>query len=426
MHEVVLGGLTVAALLAAAHALGRVFSRLRQPRVIGELLGGALLAPPLLAHVWPEFAQQVRHARGVEVATDVTHAAGLTLLMFVSGARMRRLLPAEDRRAVAWLAGLGTCLPFLVAVAAAPHLPLDLLRGRADHELALILVLGVAAAVTSIPVISRIFNDLGLLETRFARLVLAVAVVEDVALWVVLAVALALADSSGLPWATAAEHVALTLLYLLLALTAMPAAFRRATRWRGNPLAARTPTVWLLSLVATSCAAAHALGVSAAFGAFFGGLAVGPLVAERGPLQAALERLAALALATAIPAYFAVVGFRLDLGSDLWPGLTAALVASACLVKLASVSLGARLAGFRGLEVVNLAVATNARGGPGIILASVALEAGIVSAAGYASLIVLAVLTSQLAGAWLDLVLRRGWPLLHERAAPPGGEGAPG
>ncbi|MBX3470885.1 MAG: cation:proton antiporter [Planctomycetes bacterium] len=425
MHEVVLGGLTVAALLAAAHALGRVFSRLRQPRVIGELLGGALLAPPLLAHVWPELAQQVRHARGVEVATDVTHAVGLTLLMFVSGARMRRLLPAEDRRAVAWLAGLGTCLPFLVAVAAAPRLPLDPLRGRADHELALILVLGVAAAVTSIPVISRIFNDLGLLETRFARLVLAVAVVEDVALWVVLAVALSLADSSGLPWATAAEHVALTLLYVVVALAVMPAAFRRATRWCGNPLA-RTPTVWLLLLVATSCALAHALGVSAAFGAFFGGLAVGPLVAERGPLQAALERLAALALATAIPAYFAVVGFRLDLGSDLWPGLTAALVASACLVKLASVGLGAHLAGFRGLEVVNLAVATNARGGPGIILASVALEAGIVSAAGYASLIALAVLTSQLAGAWLDLVLRRGWPLLRERAAPPGGGGAPG
>jgi hypothetical protein len=61
---------------------------------------------------------------------------------------------------------------------------------------------------------------------------------------------------------------------------------------------------------------------------------------------------------------------------------------------------------------VNLAVATNARGGPGIVLASVAYEAGIISAAFYTTLVLVAVLTSQAAGAWLEFVLRRGLPLL--------------
>jgi Kef-type K+ transport system membrane component KefB len=74
--------------------------------------------------------------------------------------------------------------------------------------------------------------------------------------------------------------------------------------------------------------------------------------------------------------------------------------------------MGARLAGFRGLDLLNLSVATNARGGPGIVLASVAYDAGIINAAFYTTLVLMAVLTSQAAGAWLEYVLRKGWPLL--------------
>jgi hypothetical protein len=61
---------------------------------------------------------------------------------------------------------------------------------------------------------------------------------------------------------------------------------------------------------------------------------------------------------------------------------------------------------------VNLAITTNARGGPGIVLASVAFDAGIISSQFYTTLVVAAVVTSQIAGAWLDYVLRKGWPLL--------------
>jgi Kef-type K+ transport system membrane component KefB len=95
-----------------------------------------------------------------------------------------------------------------------------------------------------------------------------------------------------------------------------------------------------------------------------------------------------------------------------------AFLSWACVVKLLSVALGARLAGFRGLDVVNLAVATNARGGPGIVLASVAYDAGIISSAFYTTLVLVAVLTSQAAGAWLEFVLRRRWGLLDEVIQP--------
>ena len=69
-------------------------------------------------------------------------------------------------------------------------------------------------------------------------------------------------------------------------------------------------------------------------------------------------------------------------------------------------------AGFRGLDLLSLAITTNARGGPGIVLASVAFDAGIISPQFYTTLVIAAVLTSQMAGAWLDYILRKGWPLL--------------
>ncbi len=75
-----------------------------------------------------------------------------------------------------------------------------------------------------------------------------------------------------------------------------------------------------------------------------------------------------------------------------------------------------RFAGLCGLDLVNLAITTNARGGPGIVLASVAFDAGISGPRFYMTLVLAAVLTSQVAGAWLDYVLRKGWPLLTPAA----------
>lgn len=71
-----------------------------------------------------------------------------------------------------------------------------------------------------------------------------------------------------------------------------------------------------------------------------------------------------------------------------------------------------RLAGFHGLDLINLSLTTNARVGPGIVLASVAFDAGIINATFHTTLVLAAPITSQFAGAWLEYVLGRGWPLL--------------
>jgi Kef-type K+ transport system membrane component KefB len=127
-----------------------------------------------------------------------------------------------------------------------------------------------------------------------------------------------------------------------------------------------------------------------------------------------LEAIGKISFAFFIPIYFALVGLKLDLIRGLSLKMLAAFIVGSCVVKILSVSLAARFAGFRGLDMINLAITTNARGGPGIVLASVAFDAGIISPQFYTTLVIAAVLTSQIAGAWLDYVLRKGWPLLSE------------
>jgi Kef-type K+ transport system membrane component KefB len=64
------------------------------------------------------------------------------------------------------------------------------------------------------------------------------------------------------------------------------------------------------------------------------------------------------------------------------------------------------VAGEDSFSSLNLAIAMNARGGPGIVVASTAFSAGIIDQDFFAVLVLLAILTSLAAGTWLERVPR--------------------
>ncbi len=172
---------------------------------------------------------------------------------------------------------------------------------------------------------------------------------------------------------------------------------------------------YAISVLLAYCVVAGALNVSLVFAAFLAGFAV--VHKKRQLFTEALDAIGKVSFAIFIPIYFAIVGLKLDLIHGLSFRMLAAFLVGSCLVKVVSVALAGRFAGFRGLDLVNLAITTNARGGPGIVLASVAFDAGIISPTFYTTLVISAVFTSQIAGAWLDYVLRKGWPLLSSDGA---------
>src|ERR1700704_3179289 len=108
-------------LIATAHLFGYLFARLRQPKVIGEIVAGGVLGPTLLGRIAPSFSAAIfsdgTHTPGGhvhDVVLGFLYWMGLLLLMFISGSETRRLFGTDDRRQVAWLASMGTGLPFLL------------------------------------------------------------------------------------------------------------------------------------------------------------------------------------------------------------------------------------------------------------------------------------------------------------------------
>jgi len=427
-------------LMLSANLLGQLFTRLRQPKVVGEILAGILLGPTVLQKVAPGFSADVFGADKTSpkaLILSFFYNFGMLMLMFVAGAAAKHLLGKENRKATAFILGLGTPLPFIFALVVAPMLPLGQFMGTAGSETAVVLVFATAAAVTSIPVITKIFADLGILHTRFASLQLGSAVLEDIGLWGVLSIASAIAasklSSAGDQLsATIGGHIAVNAVFVLAALFVMPAVLRRISRASWNTVAQNSPIAWMLTVFLGYVALAAALDVTLAFAALLSGYGVmgGMKSTEHARFRVPMQSISDVAGNFFVPVYFGLIGYRLDLSKTFDPVMLAAFMVGTSIVVFLCVGLGSRLAGMSWLDTVNLAITQNARGGPGIVMASVAFDAGIINAPFFTTLVLTAVLTSQACGFWLGHVLRKGWPLLsgddlRRRGIEPATEEAP-
>ena len=423
--------IALAVLLLAAQGVGSLFARFRQPAAIGEIVGGILLGPTLLGLVAPRVQQWIFPATGPSAAAlGAVYQLGLLLLMFAAGAEMRRLLQRDAVRPVGLIASLGLVLPFALGLGLVAALGTSDYIGTAGNRTALVLVFGMAIAVTSIPVISRIMHDIGLLGTRFARIVLSVAVIEDIVLYVVLAVAVGLvatagSEAFGLPTAlniqgvlaSSVYHSVVAVIFLGVALTGGGRVYRWLSGTRLNPLARRSQVAFQLLWMLALSAAALALGLVPLYGAFVAGIAVavagqssedstagGAGESAAGPGRNAL---AGISFGFFIPIYFAIIGLQLDLVHHFDVLFFIGFLAFACVAKASSVYLGARLSRENRFMSASLAIAMNARGGPGIVLASTAYAAGIINQTFFVSLVMLSIVTSLLAGSWLEHVGER-------------------
>ena len=409
----------LAVLLIAAHGTGSLFARFGQPPAIGEILGGILLGPTALAAISPAVQHWIFPDTGVSAAAlGAIYQLGLLLLMFAAGAEMRRLLQRDAARTVALIASFGLVLPFAAGLGLVAFLGTRDFIGTAGNHTALTLVFGMAVAVTSIPVISRIMHDLDLLPTRFARIVLSAAVIEDIVLYVVLAVAIGLVQPSssgafGIPAAlnirTVAQnsvyHTIVAVTFLAVALTFGGRIYKALIAMRANILARRSPVAFQLLWMLSLSAAALALGLVPLYGAFVAGIAVA--VADDSLVMRDRNALAGISFGFFIPVYFALIGIQLDLVHHFSPLFFLGFLVFSCVAKAASVYGGARLSRESRFTSSSLAIAMNARGGPGIVLASAAYAAGIINQTFFVSLVMLSVVTSLLAGSWLERVADR-------------------
>lgn len=383
--------------------------RLGLPRVIGEILGGLALGSTFLGHLYPDLFRALYFSFPEQPKiVSVLYWQGLLLLMFVSGFGIDSSFSRTERRTVTLLVIGATVLPFAFAFAFTSFFDLSRFLGPRNNLLSLRVIIAISFAVTSIPVISRIFLDLGIIRSRLAKLVLATATVEDLLLLVLLSFALSVgAAGSASPQPADLHHAALVILASVTLFAAVPGITRlvRAVSHYLQP----APSKVAFTLCAVLIAFAALFHINVIFGAFVAGVVVSLLPEEE--YDAVKRHVLEVSTAFFIPIYFAIVGLRLNLWRDFDVPFTVAFIGASLLAKSLGVYLALRMMKVDSLSIANVAIALNARGGPGIVIATVAYDAGIIDARLFTTFVITALVTSAFAEIWLRAVIRRGLPL---------------
>ncbi|MDD5496362.1 MAG: cation:proton antiporter [Candidatus Omnitrophica bacterium] len=401
----------ISLLLISAHIFGYVFQRFRMPRVIGEICGGLLLGPTFLGHLFPGAHDWVFNAfDGEGKLISLVYWFGLVLLMFISGFEIQKSISKGDRKTIAAILLGATLIPFFAGWLAPRFYDFSPFLGIKNNMLALKIVIAIAVAVTSIPVISKIFIDLKIIDTHFAKIVLATATIQDIILWMALAIATGLVGSASLALSDILSTVLATLIFFIVALLIMPKLIRFTNNLRINLLIKSSVAGYTLFICFFFAAIACVLDVNIVFGAFLAGIVIGMMPGDK--FERVKEHIKEFSLAFFIPIYFAVVGLKLDLIHHFDIYFFAGFLLFSTIFETGGTLIAAKIAGKSWLSSFNLSVAMNTRGGPGIVLATIAFDMGIINETFFSALVIIAIVTSLLAGYWFKYVLTRGWSLL--------------
>ncbi|GAC48408.1 cation:proton antiporter [Gordonia aichiensis] len=395
----------LAVVLGTAVVCGAIARRLGFPSMAGELVAGVLLGPSVLGLIAPHVTGMVVDAEGTpNVAISAVGTLAVVLLVGLAATELDARFLRTYAGTIGTVGIVAFVIPLAVGIGIGFVLPSRFL-GDGAHTAQFAVLLGLAMSVSAIPVIASILGELSLLRTTLGRLVLSVGTVTDLAAWVALAAVSALATVGLRGW-----HLPLTLVAVAgsvgVALIARPILGHLMTRFETAGHDTQSAAVMVIAMIA-GAAATDAMHLDAVLGAVLAGIACGRRP-ER--VVAPLRMVTATVLA---PVFLASAGLHVDLRALASPavaGIAIGVITAAVVAKLVGGYLGARLARRPRWESVAIASGLNARGVVEIIIATTALGLGIFSEETYMIVVVMAVLTSVMAGPMVAAAARRWRP----------------
>lgn len=397
----------IGSLLLFAHIFSHAFHLLRLPKLIGEIGGGLLLGPTVLGFFLPDVYNWLFYAFEAEgKLISIIYWIGLVFLMFISGFELQKFLDKEDKKIILALTLGSTVIPFMAGWIVFSYYDFLPYIGEKQNILALQIIIATATAITSVPVISRIFMDLGMLNTHFAKIVLATASIHDVILWIALAIATGLVDNQSSSIVGIGFTVLVTVIFVGFSLLIMPILLNFLNNLEWNFLLKSSSTGYILFICFLLSAVASALDINVIFGALLAGVAVGFVHEDK--FQNEIAHTKEISLAFFIPLYFAIVGLKMNLIHNLDINLLLFFFIFTTFFEMLGTIISSRFMKKDWLSSFNFGVAMTTRGGPGIVLATIAYDLGIINETFFITMVLNAIITSLLAGAWFRYLLHQG------------------
>ncbi|OCB89096.1 hypothetical protein A7U60_g3780 [Sanghuangporus baumii] len=362
-----------------AQLLAILLKRIREPKVIAEVLGGILLGPTALGRI-PGFTQHIFPSESLPYLS-LTANIGLVLFLFLVGLEIETNVIKRNARFSIPIALGGMTVPFGLGAALALPIYKHYIDENQTSYPHFMLFTGVAFSITAFPVLCRILTELKLVDTTVGIVVLSAGVGNDIVGWTLLALAVALVNAStGL----SAVWILLTAVaWTLFLLIPVKRAFKWLARRTGSIENGPTMTFMTATILMTFASAffTDSIGVHAIFGGFLAGL----VVPREGGLAIALtEKLEDMVSIIFLPLYFTLSGLQTNLGlldNGITWGFTIAICCLAFFGKFGGCSMAARLCGFGWREASTIGSLMSCKGLVELIVLNVGLDAGILTQA---------------------------------------------
>lgn len=373
--------------LVTAVIFGFVCRRLHLPALIGEIGAGILLGPTVFTHI-ATFPQILTWLTQIQERAAVFHPIlkiVSIILLFYYGTIVR-LNHLPTRRNILQMVGWSLFIPAIFGVA----IGLIQIFPTPANRLVTGLILAVLLAVSALPVIARIFLDLGIHQSRFGTTIIAVASINDLVCWIALSLILGYFGPTVRPLNFVRLVIIYSLLFLVFAFLKQALIWlrKRKVHQRLNDLGS---VVGISIIVIAGGLLAQQVGIDWAVMAFFVGVMFGSL----GQLSSfSTTWLRRIALWICSPIYFASVGLRTDYFQNFNLRIVVIIIVVAYLSKIISGWLGARALGWPVKLRWAAGISLSARGAMDIIMATIVLASGFISATIFEAFVIMAVVTS--------------------------------
>ena len=405
----------VLVLLVVTGVFAEFAERARIPAVVGELVAGVALGLLLkqYSESWAALSNAIQ-SEGYESLVSL----GMFFLMLLAGIRMEPLDFARTSKSAILVALGGMIVPviagFALGIAVLPESPFRFVQS---------LFLGTALAITAVPVTMRMFMDLGQLDSRIGKTVVAAALWDDLTGLFLLALLLAAIGESAsgrFELDSAFRLLGKVSLYFAITVPIGLFVFPRVGRKLRHLHFPEVDFSMLLIAALAYAVFAEYMHLHFILGAFLAGLFFHPNVVDNAIYRRVEQQMSGITRGFLAPIFFVSVGLHLDFSAIAQvPWFVATLILAAFISKLFGSGIPAYWVGLSRRDATIVGIGMSGRGAVELIVAGVALQAGLFSKpvpvpiiveSLYSSIVIMALVTTVLTPVFLRWMLQRRSP----------------
>lgn len=397
-------------LLVTARIFSEISRRIKIPPLAGEILAGVVLG--LIFNAWSETFPVLSHLHDHEVFVAITEF-GIFFLMLYAGIELSYSSLKKASGIAIWVAIGGMIIPLALGISLGwVSFPDSELRS------AQVLFLGVALAITAVPVAIKVLMDTGKLHSKAGQTIVSAAVIDDVISLLLLAVLTFFLKTGDMPdfkgiLLLSGKIALFFVITILIGLYVLPYVLRLVSK-RIN--IEESEVSFLLIVALGFSVLAEALDMHFILGAFIAGLFFSKREMKNSVYSAVKDKIGAITNGFLAPIFFASIGLSLDLTAFVnIPLFVFALIVVASIGKIFGAGIPARLSGLSTKESIIVGNAMNARGAVELIIADIALRAGLFELPGdseiiqnlFSAVVIMAIVTTLITPVVLKRIVQK-------------------